>query len=431
LSTKNAIGLLALLAAAAACSSGDDVTGKPGTIQPPGHDGEDDGRIFDPPNTPPVKEARPPVGGVVVPPKKTAGPWPVADVVHYGRDQGLPDRVLGVGVDDAQNVYVIDDRAVYAARAGVGEFVRTDEGGQLDTGHTPYSVCGGGPGRVYVGYLTYEAAPEELSEEEKLLGDLDRFVLQPDGTLALEFHHRLQNSKAKWMDHTRLILDCARVVGGPNHGDLFVASNHGVTIIRGNDYADHRHVVWRDENGSQAIGYNWAINTDVHGNVLWAGHWKIGALPPPAPGLTGEDLEIWLDGDETPYLINTHPSHWSSEEEPDDMHAIAGDTVAGVVYVGSWGRGLARMTMSPRRWEDVPGTPDTHINSLELDPTDGRLWVGTRSAGLWRWNPATEQWQKHPLVPASTIHEIYLDTTVEPRAVYVATNEGLYVLRGD
>jgi hypothetical protein len=39
-------------------------------------------------------------------------------------------------------------------------------------------------------------------------------------------------------------------------------------------------------------------------------------------------------------------------------------------------------------------------------------------------------WEAITAVPGGPIHQIYLDQTVVPRAVYVATNSGLYVLRG-
>ncbi|WP_373046533.1 hypothetical protein [Vulgatibacter sp.] len=434
MSTKSAWVVAAALLATSACSS-DEVTDKPGRLhpQPDGHGGSgggggDDGNVLTPERPSTGQLPRLPGGGngPVIEVEDPEGPWPVQDVVRYGPGEGIPGRVTGVGVDDGQNVYVIDGNAVYAAKAGEGQFTRTGSGGQFDTGHVAYSVCGGAPGRVYVGYLSYEKEPSELTEEEKLLGDLDRFALQEDGSLSLEFHHRLQNSTAKWMDHTRSILDCARVVGGPNHGDLFVGSNHGLTVIRGDDYADHRHSVWRDENGSQAIGYIWGVNVDTAGNALFAGHWKLAAVPPPP---VGEDILVWLDHHRTKWIADTHPEVWGSVEEPDEMHAIAGDTQAGRIYVGSWGKGLAAMDFAPRKWTNIAGTPDTHINALELDPTDGKLWVGTANAGLWRWDPATEAWEKSPHVPDGRIHDVYLDTTVSPRAVYVGTNSGLYVIR--
>lgn len=444
LSRNFSLGVVALVLGAwlGGCGTGDDKTVDRGKLHPPGHDGEGGssaggsggtggrggsggqggiggtGGLATGGNGGGGSGGQ---GGTTDP----AGPWPVVDVIRYGPESGLPSRVTGVGVDDAQNVYVTDGTAVYAMPTGSSGFVRSAGVGQFATGHMAFSICGGGAGRVYVGYLTYEKEPELLTEDEKLLGDMDRFALQPDGTLALEFHHRLQNSNAKWMDHTRSILSCARVVGGPNHGDLYVGSNHGVTIIRGDDYADHRHSLFIDSTGSQAIGYVWAANTDTAGHMLFAGHWKLAAVEL-APL---DDVMGWIDYTRTPWFIDTHAEVWGPVEDPDDLHAIAGDVALGRVYVGSWGKGLAAMNFAPRRWWQIEGTPDTHINSLELDPTDGKLWVGTRSAGLWRWDPARETWEAITLVPSETIFQVYLDTTVTPRAVYVAAASGLYVIR--
>lgn len=352
------------------------------------------------------------------------GPWPLADVVHYGEEAGLPGAVTGVGVDDGQNVYVIDGTAAYALPVGADRFVSTDTGGQFDRGWPVSAVVGGPPGRVYLGFLASEGMPEELSEEEKLDGDVDRMVLRPDGTLALEFHHRLQNTNAKWMDHTRMILSLSRAVGPPGHGDVYVGSNHGVTVIRGDDYADHRHALFLDAAGSQAIQYVWATNLDPTGNLLFGGAWKVAALGP-AP----DPLAAWLDYEQSPWLVDTWPEHLGPLEEPDDIVSIAGDLAKNRLWIGTRERGLSAAQLQPRRWWSVERTPDPEITGLELDP-DGRLWVGTGSTGLWRYDGAAEFWERSPHVPADArVYQVYLDTTVSPRAVYVATDFGLYVIR--
>jgi len=354
------------------------------------------------------------------------GPWPIDDVTHYGAAEGIPGVVIGVGVDDGQNVYVIDGNAAYAMPVGATGFTRTATGGQFDRGYPVHSIVGGDPGKVYLGFLAWEAAPEELSEEDKLYGDVDRMVLLPDGTLDLEFHYRINSSTARWMDHTRSIFSLARVVGGPNHGDVYVGSNHGATLIRGDEYADHRHALFIDSTGSQAIGYVWAVNTDVHGNFLYAGHWKVAALPPSPM----DTVLSFIDYDRVKWRVDTWPQHLGPIEEPKNLHAVAGDLEEGRVYVGSWGMGLSAMQDAPRKWWSVPGTPDTVINGLELDPIDGKLWVATGSSGLWRWDPPTGQWEQSPFVPGHLpVHQIYLDTTVTPRALYAATGAGLFVLR--
>lgn len=352
------------------------------------------------------------------------GPWPVADVVHYGEEQGLPGRIVGVGVDDGQNVYAIDGDAAYALPVGAERFVRTDAGGQFERGWPVHSVVGGADGRVYLGFLAPEGSPEELTEDDKLFGDVDRMALRPDGTLALEFHHRLQNSNAKWMDHTRMILSLSRVVGGPRHGDVYVGSNHGVDVIRGDDYADHRHAIFVDGAGSQAVQYVWTTNLDPAGNLLFGGHWKVAAMGP-AP----EVLLDWLDHEKSPWLVDTWAENLGPVEDPDDIVSIAGDLAGNRLWVGTREKGLSTAQLKPRRWWSVSGTPDVEITGLELDP-DGTLWVGTGSSGLWRHDPATERWERSPHVPdGARVFQVHLDATVTPRAVYVATDGGLHVIR--
>ena len=363
-------------------------------------------------------------GGAGGEPEVGPGPWPVVDAVHFGPESGLPGRITGVGVDDGQNLYAIDGEAVYALPAGGERFVRTDTGGQFDRGWPVQAVAGGAPGRVYLGFLAPEGEPAELTEEDQLDGDVDRMALRADGTVALEFHHRLQNSNVRWMDHTRTILSLSRVVGGPRHGDVYVGSNHGVTLIRGDDYADHRHALFLDDRGSQAIGYVWATNLDPTGNLLFGGHWKVAALGP-AP----EYLADWLDPQKSPWLLDTWAENLGPLEEPDEVIAIAGDLAKNRLWIGTREQGLSAAQLQPRRWWSVEGAPDREITGLELD-ADGSLWVGTGSRGLWRHDVTGRTWERSRHVPATArVFQVYLDATVSPRAVYAATDAGLYVIR--
>ncbi len=386
------------------CGPGNETIHSPSIVDPP--------KPPDPPDDPPKYGPE--------------GPWPVVEVLRYGPGEGIPGVVTGVGVDDAQNVYAIDGAAAYAMPVGTVGFTRTDAGGQFDRGYPVLSLVGGDEGKVYLGFDAWEESPENLSEEDKLYGDVDRMALQPDGSLKLEHHYQLQNSNAHWMDHTRMIFSLARVIGGPNHGDVYVGSNHAVTLIRGDDYADHRHAIFLDDTGSEAIGYVWSVNTDVSGNLLYAGHWKVAALPPSPM----DTVMSFVDYNRVKWLVDTWPQHLGPIEVPKNLHAVAGDLSQGRMYVGSWGMGLSAMQHAPRRWWSVAGTPDSMITSLELDPADGKLWVATGSSGLWRWDPASGDWEQSPLVPAGLrVNQIYLDSTVTPRALYAATNGGLYVLR--
>ena len=360
-------------------------------------------------------------------PEEWPDPWPKDDVVHYGPAEGLPGQVIGVGFDDAKNVYAIDGAAAYALPVGDRRFHRTATGGQFERGWPVASVAGGAAGQVYLGFL----APEDgnvftWTEEDKMYGDVDRMLLQPDGSLVLDYHYKIQNTNAKWMDETRSILTMKRVVGGPHHGDLYLGSNHGATVLRGDAWADHRHPVFTLDNDSLFIGYVHAVDYDPQANFLIGAYWMIAAVPP-APL---DDLERWVSIVELPWLVYTWPEHLGPIHEPKDIRAIAGDIAQSKIFVGMHGLGLSEMVISPRSWRSIPGTPDTHILSLEWEHATDTLWVGTASRGLWRWDIATERWEQSPFVPANArVNQVLLDDTVEPRAIYAATNYGLYVIR--
>ena len=354
-------------------------------------------------------------------------PWPADDVRHFGPPQGLPGPVLGVGIDDARNVYAIDGAAAYALPAGGERFVRTATGGQFDRGYPVASVAGGAEGEVYLGFLAPEGKTVfDWTEEEKMFGDVDRMRLRPDGTLELDHHYKIQNSNAKWMDETRSILAMKRVFGTPYHGDVYLGSNHGATVLRGDAWADHRHPIFLDENGSMVIGYVHAVNYDPEANFLIGAYWMLAAVPP-APL---DDLERWVSVVELPWLAYTWPEHLGPLHEPKDIRAIAGDLSRSTIFVGMHGLGLSEVVLSPRAWRSIPGTPDDHILGLEWERETDVLWVATASRGLWRWDITTETWEQSPYVPANArVNQVLLDEQVKPRAVYAATSHGLYVIR--
>lgn len=361
------------------------------------------------------------------PEPKFPDPWPKDAVRHFGPPQGLPGPIIGVGVDDAKNVYVIDGMSAYALPAGEERFVRTATGGQFETGYPVTSIAGGAPEQVYLGFLAPEGKTVfDWTEEEKMMGDVDRMILMPDGTLELDHHYKIQNTNAKWMDETRSILTMKRVVGGDYHGDVYLGSNHGATVLRGDEWADHRHPIFLDENESMVIGYVHGVDYDPQGNFFIGAHWML-AVVPPAPL---DDLERWVSIVDLPWLAYTWPEHLGPIEEPKDIRAIAGDMSQSKIFVGMFGLGLSEVVLSPRAWRSIPGTPDTHILGLEWEHGTDTLWVATASRGLWRWDIATETWEQSPFVPANAqVSQVLVDETVEPRAVYAATNHGLYVIR--
>jgi hypothetical protein len=249
-------------------------------------------------------------------------------------------------------------------------------------------------------------------------------ALQPDGTLALEHHYQMQNTHAQKWDHTREILSMSRVTSGPNKGDLYIGSNHGVSLIRGDAYADHRHVVWYMPTGTQAIGYVWGTNLDPSGNLLYCGHWKL-AVVPPAPA----DMMVWLDNKLHPNLMNGYAENLGTVEDPDELLAIAGDFAHGRLWVGAREKGLSAFQKKPKKWWSVDGTPDQSITGLEYE-IDGALWVGTKGHGFWRYDTVAEAWDRVAELPGhAQVYQVLLADEAGKPVLYVATDDGLYVLR--
>ncbi len=57
----------------------------------------------------------------------------------------------------------------------------------------------------------------------------------------------------------------------------------------------------------------------------------------------------------------------------------------GTLWVGTWGKGLYRMTSrGVDFWTSKDGLPDDFIRTL-FEDREGNLWIGTRSGGLSRW----------------------------------------------
>lgn len=413
--------ILALLLALGACdSSGDGTTERGGKTLPEdrGHELPD----VEAPGFPPVYLPPIPSADSAMPPDD---PPPPGAVDHYTGTHGLNSWVAGVSTDEAGNVYAIDERAAYVQRAGQTGWVRTSRGGQFDLGYPVLSVCGGAAGRVYLGFSAPEGEPEELTEEEKLQGDVDRMTLQGDGTLRLDHHYQLQNTEARWMDHTRIILSCEYVRSGPSAGDVIIGSNHGVSVLRGDDFVDHRHAVWTTPGGGIAVGYVWGVNADDQGHVLFAGHW-MWAILPPVPARLGDFLAY---GSYT-WVHQGWAENWGGVEDPDELSSVVGDVSEGWLLVGSMGKGLAYGDFSAGRpvWRTVGNPPDTHITDLEMDGS-GRIWVGTDGRGLWSLDRSTFTFERSGLVPRwAKVLDVHVDERRGRREVYAGTDSGLYVL---
>jgi hypothetical protein len=358
-------------------------------------------------------------GGQLTPPPHGVKHWTEAD--------GISTWLSRVSVDRGHNVYAVNDGAIYSMAAGTETFRKTKTGGQFALGYPLLTVCGGEDGQAFVGWSAPETDAYTEPESQHKEGDVDRFLLQPDGSVKFDFHYELQNSAAKWMDDDRIAMSCKFMKSGPHEGELVVGTNHGFAVIYGDKYVDHRHVVWSKPDGTLMIGYILAVNYDEQGMIYEAGHWMLGALPSPPT----DDLQQMIDYSHSVWVRNTYVVPWGSIEDPDDLDAIVGDSSQGWVLVGARTKGLALNHYGPKKDEwTVLNAPDSAINDLALD-TDGKILVGTGSQGLWKLDLATMSFTQSPSIPSwAQVRSIEVDATMSPRTIWVVTDQGLYSLSG-
>ncbi len=397
-----------------------------------------------------------------------AGPWPTDALLDYSQkfDVGTPQSV---GLDEGLNLWLLDGDRIGVLRpgdqapmwaTGIGQ---AREGFGVDALALDSTViCGGAPGRAYVGYRTYEMqyapgisqrtwipapgepgyTPERYAEYQK--GDLDAVRLQPDGGVVLEEHIwrtpggsnvgkeiGIHNTNDFHYDEDRSVLNCARVTRGPYRGDLYITTNHGVTMVQGLTYNSHRHPAWYiDINGQPTLQAPpvHALGIAPNGDVLVANEGMAGILVPDGK-IEDWDRDLGSDG----------PVPWKFKGFNDVLGA--GDyhlwrafeqVTSGRYYLGSAEFGVWAMTPkshSAGSWSKLAGLPTDHILSLKATD-DGALYIGTNGAGLWRLEPDGVTLAPVKQVSGQRVLQLVYEPTVTPSMLLVLTDKGLTVLRG-
>jgi hypothetical protein len=370
------------------------------------------------PAAPPIATWHP--GG----PSANAGPWPLETQLDYSQAYGLP-ALKNVSLDDAYNLWLLDgSNRIGVIRAGESAATWVDGLGQAGRGFATTVICGGAENQAYVGYWAndnpepYSSVPNRPTDPSN--GDADVVQLDPDGQVSLTQHLNIFNSNDHHYDETQRILACAKVMRGPLRGDLYFATNHAVTRVRGLEYSDHRHSVWAQPNGSLMIGYDYAVSITPGGDVLFANDWKVAMLSPKPP------LQSWIDFAATPWKLDTYVHEAGSQEDFDYWRATA-QTQDGTDWFGSWTKGLWEM-YAPSRFRRLSGLPTSNITAL-AGTDDGSLYIGTGGGGLWRL-AGDRTLTKVEAIPGANVQQLFYDPTVTPSMLLVLTNAGLTVLRG-
>ena len=260
-------------------------------------------------------------------------------------------------------------------------------------GHTPSA-------RTSPGRARPTTSPQRFAEYQK--GDLDAVRLEPDGTrrargAPLAQRRRLQRGPAgRHPQHQRLplrggplrVFNCARVTARRDRGDLYITTNHGVTLIQGLTYNSHRHPGWylydgRTGTHAPVPAPCMGSASRPNGDVLVANDRMVGVLV--ADGVLEDwDRENTWDGP-VPWRFKGYNEALNSLETFDYWRAITG-TKQGVTWVGSKDFGLWRMNQKDRSSADytrLTALPSDNVTALAATD-DGSVYVGTDDAGLWR-----------------------------------------------
>jgi hypothetical protein len=392
------------------------------------------------------------------------GPWPTDAVKDYAAF-GIGAGVRSVGVDEGHNIWLLKGAEIGVLRPGDTEPSWTRGVGQAADGFGRDKkalgstvICGGEAGRAYVGYHTYELQREipdkphayipapgephytEARFAEYQKGDLDAVRLESNGKVVLEEHLwrsagvsggkqqlGIRNTNDFHYDEDRSVLTCQRVMRGRDKGDVYIGTNHGVTLVRGLTYNSHRHAAWYRNDSLQA-GFNWGLGIGPDGEVLVANDWLVGILEPNGV-LEDFDKERTWEGP-VPWRYKGHNAQLNSLEDFDYWRAIA-RTKAGVTWLGSRDFGLWRMDQKDRSsatYTRHTALPSDNVTALAA--TDGgTVYVGTDDEGLWRIEQDGETLTRVDGVNGKQVLQLVYDPTVAPAMLYVLTDAGLTVLR--
>nr|BDT36371.1 hypothetical protein MFMH1_60400 [Myxococcus sp. MH1] len=402
------------------------------------------------------------------------GPWPMDAVKDYATAFGIGAGVRSIGVDEGHNIWLLKGDEIGVLRPGDTAPTWTRGVGQAAGGFGRDKkalgstvICGGEAGRAYVGYHTYELQPEipdkphayipapeephytEARFAEYQKGDLDAVRVESDGTVVLEEHLwrsagvsggqqqlGIRNTNDFHYDEDRSVLACQRVMRGRDRGDVYIGTNHGVTLIRDLTYNSHRHAAWyletprADGSVSQSLqaGFNWGLGIGPGGEVLVANDWLVGILQPNGV-LADFDRELTWEGP-VPWSYKGHNAQLNSLEAFDHWRAIA-RTKAGTTWVGSRDFGLWRMEQTDRssaNYTRITTLPSSNVTALAA--TDGGIvYVGTQDQGLWRIEEDGATLTRVETVNGRQVLQLVYDPTVAPAMLYALTDQGLTVLR--
>ena len=264
------------------------------------------------------------------------GPWGMDDR-RYDTSSGILEQpVIGASTDEAQNLWVATNGALYLLKPGDKTFRRFGVKDGLHLSGNPVRYCdadfgggdrrcpifgqaaqqgiseitGGAAGEVFVGYYGLDDGSADWSDPNRHTGKLDRVRLKTDGTLQVDRMDLVSTTTAEfWHNRTvqRLLYDHFQ-----HPHELYVGTNHGVDRIWPDKYrapaqnewflkaanewmSDHLHpqVCYHhkcDKTESDLMLGDWkGLALSADGNLWVAGRWTAGQIR------WTQDLASWLN----------------------------------------------------------------------------------------------------------------------------------------
>ncbi|HLL53107.1 MAG TPA: hypothetical protein VK447_06170, partial [Myxococcaceae bacterium] len=199
------------------------------------------------------------------------GPWPI-DNITYGALHGILEQpVIGTTTDEAQNLWVATNKALYLLKPGWKQFKRFDSKAGLHLQDNPVAYCdknfgggdkscpiygaawdpgiltivGGAPNEVFVGYAGANSDPGDWSDPNRHSGKLDRVRLNADGTLQVDRFDLVSVNHGAQYWHNQSVYSMVYDHKIHPH-NLYVGTNHGVDRLLPDKYRPPRPNEWFD-----------------------------------------------------------------------------------------------------------------------------------------------------------------------------------------
>jgi hypothetical protein len=317
--------------------------------------------------------------------------WGAANA-KYGAAEGILEQpVIGATTDEAQNLWVATQSALYVMKPGEQAFRRFTARDGLHLQGNPVSYCdadfaggdrkcpihgaaadpgiseieGGAANEVFVGYFGIDDGSGDWSDPNRHSGKLDRVRLTSAGTLQVDRFDLVSSQTAQyWHNRTvqRLLYDHFH-----HPRELYAGTNHGVDRIWPDKYRAPKKSEWFLAATSEWLADHLHPQVcrreacDGSGRGLLLGDWKGLALSP--------DGNLWVGGRWAAGQVRWTPDLRSWVDRPgNQIYAVA----FGDPYDGPCRSGFCNQPVFM-----VPAEGDVISLQAVAVAADGRVWFAS------------------------------------------------------